>query len=29
VGLCGGAKQAQLDAAALMGFALQADPVCR
>ena len=28
VALCGGAKQAQIDAAALMGFALQADPVC-
>ena len=27
-GLCGGAGQRQLDAAALMGFALQADPVC-
>lgn len=28
VALCGGVKQVQLDAAALMGFALQADPVC-
>lgn len=28
-GLCGDAKQRQLDAAALLGFALQADPRCR
>ncbi len=28
VGLCGGATQVQLDAAALVGFALQAAPVC-
>lgn len=27
-GLCGNARQRQLDAAAVMGFALQADPTC-